>query len=282
MKTDIKLHVWAAAGIICLAVIAAGSVISENIPDGPVKDDIEIAVKDAGIAATVIAELRPILPSLDATYCDSVSPPQPCACGDIGLDGKCGSGVFDVDALAETHRGQRLHPVPLLDDTRPSIMDADLNPRKIDHEFSKIWVSVEDAKRAIAESPWQHQLIGEDVGFWAIKVSEFERVLREGFTVQLIAYTLCSADEPQTGKGCFVCRNYAELALDQYAKMTGSDAGAKILDFKGRHSYNSYILIDDETGDEVYWVVEPQASRRVVSPNEARHYSGSGIAMLGG
>ena len=203
--------------------------------------------------------------------------------------------ISDLGSVATALRGQRINPddhtkTVSLDasDPRPCILE--FTPPTFDVDIvselndSLKWVTAQQVAQAIAESPWSHEHdIPEDVGFWAVD----DDLLREHIgliTSKDIAYTLCSADDPQTGLGCFVCRNYKTEFLSQYARLTGSDSAGGVLDIQGHHAYNVTVTVSAPrraVSRVVYRVWEPQAVAEVKEPNLARHYSGYGIVTIG-
>ena len=78
----------------------------------------------------------------------------------------------------------------------------------------------------------------------------------------------------------FVCRNYATAFNGIVDGVLGVGTVGKTLDFAGHHSYNVVIL--DYEGELKVYGVEPQTDQLILRLNPEKHYTGTGIAIIGG
>ena len=131
--------------------------------------------------------------------------------------------------------------------------------------------SASKIQEAWNKSQWKGiQLVMEDVSLWCMSDSSFMDILK-----------YIPVDQSKYIPAYHVCRSFATDFVGYMVSVFHCDGVGKVLDFKGHHSYNVVVT---HTGNRTLHVhvVEPQANMIIPAPNPARHYSGSGICILGG
>lgn len=78
----------------------------------------------------------------------------------------------------------------------------------------------------------------------------------------------------------WVCRNYASLLCCVFCATVPISAIAKTLDLQGSHSYNEVWCFD--AGKLIALMIEPQTDELIPKLDPAHHYSGEGLAIVGG
>ena len=131
-------------------------------------------------------------------------------------------------------------------------------------------VSVAEIQQAHKAGPVAHmQLICEDTTF---KVTSKEALigLLPHIGTRSLRYLAPS----------WVCRNYASLFCCVCCAAVPISGVAKTLDYQGGHSYNEVWCFDGST--LVALIVEPQTDQLIPALDPAHHYTGDGLAIVGG
>ena len=174
--------------------------------------------------------------------------------------------------------GGRIAPVDPITDTRALAVnffnEAYLNiPKGImrDARADLQTVSVAEIAQAHKAGPLAHmQLVCEDTTFRATSKAAVLALLPHIGT-NALRYVAPA----------WVCRNYASLLCCVFCASVPISAVAKTLDFQGSHSYNEVWCFDDD-GKLVALMIEPQTDELIPALDPAHHYTGEGLAIVGG
>ena len=125
-------------------------------------------------------------------------------------------------------------------------------------------------KEAWSKSSWSgFKLILEDVQFQVVGNKEF-----------LASLPYLGTSHLRYIRQYFVCRNYATVFDGIVASELHCDSVAKTLDYGGHHSYNIVVTHVDKVLNVL--AIEPQLDEVIPMPDPSRHYTGKGLAILGG
>ena len=169
----------------------------------------------------------------------------------VGLLTPSGTGKSDPSAIFN---------VKIPEDIRNKVLD------------SVGFVSNADIQKAHEASIWKgFRLIQEDIRLTTVDHDAF---------LQALPYLGSKWLEYVSDTWQWECRSFASLFVCLSDAILHLGAVAKTLDFQGHHSYNLAVLRKD--GELKMIGVEPQLDKVIEELDPSSHYTGTGIAVLGG